>query len=251
MNGEDWAEWLVHYLATLLEMPTASILPAQWGGRRGILSRSVLHHGGERLDHGNSVLSARFADYDQSRTGENPGYTVAAVKEALEGVGPPVEVKWPSSFTAYDVWAGYLLLDAWVAGRDRHHENWAVILSGEDRRLAPSFDHGNALAFQERDARQAWILNDEERFSRWLNRGTSRHFRGKPHLVDLALQALSLASPVARSHWFEKLSTCSEDSVQALLYEVPDDIMSETSRIFAVRLLEETRRRLLNGHENP
>lgn len=241
----------MHYLATLLEMPTASILPAQWGGRRGILSRSVLHHGGERLDHGNSVLSARFADYDQSRTGENPGYTVAAVKEALEGVGPPVEVKWPSSFTAYDVWAGYLLLDAWVAGRDRHHENWAVILSGEDRRLAPSFDHGSALAFQERDARQAWILNDEERFSRWLNRGTSRHFRGKPHLVDLALQALSLASPVARSHWFEKLSTCSEDSVQSLLYEVPDHIMSETSRIFAVRLLEETRRRLLNGHENP
>ena len=132
---------------------------------------------------------------------ENAGYTASAVKDALVDVSPPIEGRWPEGFTAYDVWAGYLLLDAWVAGRDRHHENWAVIVRGDVRRLAPTFDHGNALGFQEPDERRLRMLHDGQYFERWLRRGTSPHFSGKTHLITLALQALDMASPHARSYW--------------------------------------------------
>ena len=182
VGGEDWAEWLAGRLAGLIGIPAAQTLPATFEGRRGILSRSVLHDDAEYLEHGNSVLSAKFPQYDQSIRGENTGYTVAAVREALVGVLPPTEEDWLEGFTAYAVWAGYLLLDAWIAGRDRHHENWAVILRGDTRRLAPTFDHGNALAFQERDERRRRMLHDDHHFERWLGRGDQPALRRKAAL---------------------------------------------------------------------
>lgn len=172
VSGEDWAEWAVHHLAGLISVPTAVIRPATLEGCRGIVSQSVLKDRLEYLDHGNSVLSARFPRYDQSVQGENPGYTPRAVRTALEGVGPPGDIESKAS-SAFDAWAGYLVLDAWVAGRDRHHENWAVTLRGDERRLAPSFDHGNALGFQERDERRQRMLDDRDHLNRWIERGTS------------------------------------------------------------------------------
>ncbi|WP_375386533.1 hypothetical protein [uncultured Microbacterium sp.] len=248
VSGEDWAEWTVHQLADQLGVPSATIRPALLEGRRAIVSRSVLRDSLEYLDHGNSVLSARFADYDQSVQGENQGYTVAAVQHALEEVGPPADIEWPGSFTAFDVWAGYLLMDAWVAGRDRHHENWAVILRGDERRLAPSFDHRNALGFQERDERRVRMLDDEPHLMRWVERGTSHHFAGKPKLTELAWSALGLASPTARRFWIERLDAISGDAVGSVVSQVPRAIMSEVTHTFVVRLLATNRRRLLDGY---
>lgn len=248
VSGEDWAEWTVHQLAEHLGVPSATIRPAILEGRRAIVSRSVLRDSLEYLDHGNSVLSARFADYDQSIQGENQGYTVAAVQHALEEVGPPADIDWPGDFTAFDVWAGYLLMDAWVAGRDRHHENWAVILRGGERRLAPSFDHGNALGFQERDERRVRMLSDEPHMMRWVERGTSHHFAGKPKLTELAWSALRLASPAACRFWLERLDAISEDAVRSVVSQVPRAIMSEVTHTFVVRLLATNRRRLLDGY---
>ena len=32
---------------------------------------------------------------------------------------------------AVDVFVGYLMFDAWIANTDRHHENWALVVSPE------------------------------------------------------------------------------------------------------------------------
>ncbi len=173
---------------------------------------------------------------------------MAAVQHALEEVGPPADIDWPGDFTAFDVWTGYLLMDAWVAGRDRHHENWAVILRGGERRLAPSFDHGNALGFQERDERRVRMLGDEPHMMRWVERGTSHHFAGKPKLTELAWSALRRASPAARRFWLDRLDSISEDEVRSVVSPVPRAIMSEVTHTFVVRLLATNRRRLLDGY---
>lgn len=248
VSGEDWAEWLVHQLAGLLGVPTATVRPANLEGRRGIVSRSVIQDRLEYLDHGNSVLSARFPEYDQSVHGENVGYTPAAVRDALVTVEPPSEMTWPSNFTAFDVWAGYLMMDAWVAGRDRHHENWAVVLRGQERRLAPSFDHGNALGFQERDERHARMIEDEPHLRRWVERGVSQHFAGRPSLTDLAWSALDLASAGTATYWLDRLEAVSEDDATAAVSGVSNAVMSEVTRTFVSRLLETNRRRLLDGY---
>ena len=139
-------------------------------------------------------------------------------------------------------------MDAWTAGRDRHHENWAVVLRGEERRLAPSFDHGNALGFQERDDRRQRMLEDQAHLNRWVERGQSRHFAGKPQLTDLAQAALDLASPSSRAYWLDRLDAVTDDDVQSIVSAVPDTIMSVVTRTFLVRLLAMNRRRLLDGY---
>lgn len=246
ISGEDWAEWGMQYIAALLSIPTARIRPVLFQGNRATASRSMLRDDTESLIHGNELLSARFDEYNQAIRGENPGYTLAAIQSALSGMPGPPELD--PGFTAFDAIAGYLTCDALVSGRDRHHENWGVIRHGDERWLAPSFDHGNALGFQERDDRRARMLADEDHLLRWLTRGTSQHFLGKPRLTDLATTALEMASPSARTYWWDQLRSFDLDAARAVFDPVPDDVMSEVTRRFVFSLLRTNRRRLLDGY---
>ncbi|MGN7949200.1 hypothetical protein ACTJKH_10680 [Microbacterium sp. 22215] len=247
VSGEDWAEWLVQHIAGSIGVPTALVRPAFFEGHRATASRSMLRDELDRLIHGNELLSARFPDYDQSIRGENPGYKLSAVRDAIDGIPGPPDLHLP--LTAFDTIAGYLMCDALVAGRDRHHENWGVIRRGDERWLAPSFDHGNALGFQERDTRRLNLLTDREFFERWVRRGTSQHFVGRPTLVDLAIAALGMSSPAARGFWMDRLSDFQPENVSDQLDNVPHDVMSEVSRRFVVSLLDTNRRRLLDGYQ--
>lgn len=247
-RGEDWAEWLVYRLAREIGIPTAEIRPAEHLGRRGILSLSLVS-ASERLVHGNELLAGSNPSYDQDVNRGNPRYTVPAVATALGGIPAPLESPDLTDFDGFDVWAGYLMLDAWVAGRDRHHENWAVIDDGSRRRLAPSFDHGNALGFQETDpARLSVLATDDEALRRWAEKGRSPHFAGKPTLVAVADQALRLAHVWSTEHWLGKLQSVTEESMKAIIDEVPVAVMSEQSATFCNRLLTLNRRRVLGGH---
>ena len=55
----------------------------------------------------------------------------------------------PTTFGAFDAFAGYLLFDALIAHGDRHDRNWAVIVpppgARETEALCPSFDHAASL----------------------------------------------------------------------------------------------------------
>ncbi|WP_182358837.1 hypothetical protein [Tomitella gaofuii] len=105
--GEDWAEWAVHRLATMLSIPTAATIPALHNGRRGVHSRSILSPG-ERLIHGNELLARIDSDYDTQVPRHNSRYTVEAVHDALAGIGAPRACPAPIR-TAFDAWAGYLM----------------------------------------------------------------------------------------------------------------------------------------------
>lgn len=247
ISGEDWAEWSVQHVAALLGVPTARVRPALFQGNRATASRSILRDDTESLIHGNELLSARFGDYNQAIRGENPGYTLAAVQAALAGLPGPAELD--PNLTAFDAFAGYLTCDALVSGRDRHHENWGLIRHGDSRQLAPSFDHGNALGFQERDDRRVRMLANEDHLLRWLARGTSQHFAGKPRLTDLAVEALGMASSAGRRFWWDRLRSFDLDAAREIFEAIPDDVMSEVSRRFVSSLISTNRRRLLDGYQ--
>lgn len=245
-RGEDWAEWIAWCLADMLGIPAAIVRPAGRDGERGILSLSMVASD-ERLVAGNELLAAVDDDYDLSVSRHNPRYSVDAVMRALDGMPPPVEGSIPSGFSAFDVWASYLMLDAWIAARDRHHENWGAVENrAGTRRLAPTFDHGNALGFQEPEERLLSMSSDPTRLERWAQKGVSPHFAGKPQLVDLAHQALQMASPPATDHWRHQLNAVNLDHVLALLSDVPRNILSEAGVTFCHRLLSLNRRRLLD-----
>ena len=159
----------------------------------------------------------------------------------------PLQGMTSSKLSGFDVWASYVVLDAWVAGRDRHHENWAAVRDDEARWLAPSFDHGNALGFQEPDANKADLAEHPDRLLTWAKRGRSHHFAGRPTLVAVAREALDLASPEAATLWQARLEGIQEPSVRQLLNRVPTDLLSVSSRRFCLNLLQLNRRRVLDG----
>src|SRR5699024_1914503 len=188
-------------------------------GRRGVLSLSVLAPG-DRLIHGNELLARTDPEYDALIERQNPRYTVEAVFQALSGIAAPT-VRRPPISTAFDAWAGYMMLDAWVAGRDRHHENWAVIEHAGALRLAPSFDHGNALGFQEPESKVQILAEDDAALKRWAMRGRSHHFSGKPSLVYLASTALDRAGHNVREHWLTALQNVTDRDLASVLAHVP------------------------------
>lgn len=243
--GEDWVEWVVHELATMLSAPSATAIPALHKGRRGVLSLSVLAPG-DRLIHGNELLSLADPEYDAQVARRNPRYTVEAVHTALSGVAAPSSCQ-PPIRSAFDAWAGYLMLDAWVAGRDRHHENWAAIEHSGELQLAPSFDHGNALGFQEPESSVRALAEGDEFLERWSRRGRSHHFGGKPGLVQLSSTALSLAGGEVREYWRGKLANVTDDDIESVLANIPTEYVSEVGRTFRVKLLHLNRERILHG----
>lgn len=244
-RGEDWAEWIVQHLAEDVGIPHAEILPVRHEHRRAIASRSVLREdSSQRLVLGNGLLSESSSGYEEEVGRRNPGYSVPAIRQALSGVDQPISFIGPSDLTGFDVFAGYLLLDAWVSGRDRHHENWAIIDDGGRRTLSPSYDHGNALGFQEQDPRRQRCLEDERMFDTWTGKGTSPHFVGTPTLVAVASEALKLATPAALRHWHAKFTSIDLRSVETVVDAVPRDVMSVVTAKFTKQLLHRNLRRL-------
>lgn len=243
VRGEDWAECVVHALAGLIGVPTACVRPAVCNGRRAVLSRAV-QTPDERLEHGNELLARHDASYQKAELRENAGYTVAAVQRALDGVDAPDAATTP--WGGFGVWAGYLVLDAWVAGRDRHHENWAVARGPDRVRLAPSFDHGNALGFAEPERRVSQY-DTPERLLRWCEDGVSPHFAGQPSLVEIASEALRIGEAGVAVYWMGRLQDVRSDDVRAILAAVPTRLVSEPRRRFIERILDTNRERILDA----
>jgi hypothetical protein len=76
-------------------------------------------------------------------------HTVGAVADVMCRLAAPSNF-WmsgvpPGVDTALGIFVGYVMLDAWIANQDRHHENWGA-LQDDQLRLAPTFDHGASLA---------------------------------------------------------------------------------------------------------
>ncbi|WP_428116119.1 hypothetical protein [Candidatus Poriferisodalis sp.] len=247
-KGDDWSERVANGAALRLGIPAARTELAfehLSETRFGVISGSVLapHDNGgranEELVPGNELLPQPVIG------GDRLAYTVDAVQQALDDVGPPSEAT--QGFTAWEVFVGYLLLDAVIGNTDRHEENWAVIASSTDRRLASTFDHASSLGFLLADERRRQHLaTTDQAFTpeSYADRAKSK-FAGKPHPVDVATEALARCGPAVSGYW---LNRCSEvDNLVEPIWLVPQHRMSETARQFAEKVLRRNCARLLEG----
>lgn len=149
------------------------------------------------------------------------------------------------------MFVGYLLLDAIVANRDRHEQNWAVLepnLGAERDRLSPSFDHASSLGFQLTDDKRSTTLAAASGLARFAERGTAWRFehRGRhaPTLVALAVQGLRLCSAEAADYWRSRLH---DIDLQPLIEPMTGGeiaTMSPVTATFVTELLQLNARRL-------
>lgn len=154
--------------------------------------------------------------------------------------------------SALDVLAGYVMLDAWIANVDRHHENWAALWDGEVRRLAPTFDHGAALArnLLDSERQERLVTRDRNRtVSAFAEKGRSAFYGSaedaRPLELREAFRAFAQRVPGAAERWLERLQEVNPDAIRGILERVPTNRMSEICRRFTLELLLANQRRLL------
>jgi hypothetical protein len=263
-TGEDWAEKVVCELARWLGIPHVEYeLAHQYEGETAIQPGVICRNFVPRplaLVMGNQLLLRRDSKYP-AETDRKFGireYTVDAVAEVVATLHPPAP-EWTHATpagvtTALGVFTGYLMLDAWVANQDRHHQNWGAILDAGILRLSPTYDHGASLARN---------ITDEDRKSRLDTRDKNRtveHFAGKARsgfyatpAEDKTMLALDVfrrfgeLDVAAARIWLGKLGEIRQDAVDAVLAEIPPQRMSPIAREFTLELLTINQRRLLEG----
>lgn len=207
---------------------------------------------------GNELLLARDPDYPHGKRFKVRQHTVEAVADILSALHPPAP-EWLASApsgvqSALDVFVGYVMLDGWIANIDRHHENWAAVWHPEASmmRLAPTFDHGAALARNLLDSDRAERLTTKDRnrtVAAFAARGRSEFFASaddaKPLELREAFRAFAAAAPRAAAAWLERLRSLDRAAVWDIVESVPRARMSETCQRFTVELLMVNQARLL------
>lgn len=219
----DVAEVVAHRLAAAMGLPAARCEYAVLDGERGAISRNMAPHTHEMAS------GAAWG----APAGE--GYTVEHILEVLENLtgAPPHH----AGMTAAEVFAGYLVLDAWIGNTDRHEENWAVIEAPEvPAYLAPTFDHGSALGSGLVDAKRAACDR-----TAWCKRGRSRPFNNRP-LVDVAADAVERTGA---SWWIDRVAAVPDSTWSGILDE--HGALSVVARSFVSEVLTINQERVSNA----
>lgn len=252
VHGEDWAEKVASHLGNRAGIPCARVEMAVRGDSAGCISANLCPSPLYQMQPGRVHLEKCGAEgYVHRSTGkDHPGHSLPNIHAALAGVLPPPGCDLPFAASAFDVFAGYVQFDAWIANQDRHDQNWSVLIASTvtdvPTRLSGSYDHASSLAFNELDSTREKLLRGERGgVEKWCGRGKANRFEGRPRLVEAAVAAFQLASPDGRAYWTSQLQQVSVDDVVRVLARIQK--MSDTTRTFTRRVLEVNRRRVLDA----
>lgn len=255
-TGENWAEKIAAELAELLGLPHAHYDLAVWREQKGVLSPGIVPEGGH-LILGNELLADIHADYPESKGRRVPEHTLGRIHALLiePTIGFPPSWHPPSNTisTAYDLFLGYLLLDAWIANQDRHHENWGLVERKNDTYLAPSFDHAASMGQNETDdTRRVRLTTKDQRrhISAYVKKARSAIHEGetskKPMLTFDLFQKAAARSPQTAQIWLDQLQKISENDCWNLFEKLPLGEITPPAKQFALTLLALNRKRLLD-----
>ncbi len=260
-TGEDWAEVVACNLCALLGLPHVTYeLAAQYNGEQYLGPGVVCENMAPApltLVLGNELLLAVDPKYPTQQQFKVRQHCIDAVSEVVSLLDPPDEV-WsvdvPNGIrSALDVFVGYVMLDAWIANQDRHHENWGAIWDGKKLRLAPTFDHGAALARNLRDSERQERLTTRDRnrtLAAFADRGKSPFYGSAadqhPLTLRQAFRSFGERVPIAVAAWLARLREVNREAVWSIIQNVPSHRMSETCMRFTMELLSMNQQRLLD-----
>jgi HipA-like C-terminal domain len=256
-SGEHWAEVIASVLARGLGLPCAEYQLAVWRGERGVVTPRFLDDGYD-LVHGNELLAERDPTYQRegARFVRPKQHTIDAVAAVVGAHDVQTPFGWenPVGMSAIDVFAGYLLLDAWTGNTDRHHVNWALVYRIADgrRALSPTFDHASSLGSHESDATRVARLKSADpgyRIDAYVARSKVRSpfFASASDGAGLSpIDAFRQWSERANAGaWVERLRRVTTEDVRKAVLDAPDSMMSGPSRDFAGAILTVNRERIL------
>lgn len=255
-TGENWAEKVCCELCRGLSIPHAEYNLATWKGREGVISPSFVPSDG-RLIHGNELLAKLHTDYEETVTYNSGQHTIQRIRPVLRTpeIRPPIGWEMPAVFeNALDIFIGYIMLDALVSNQDRHHENWGLIISHKyGLTLAPSFDHASSLGRNETDRKRIERLESKDKgrsVAHYCSRARSGLYLAtsdnKPLGTVDAFYEMAKMRPASGQYWLSRLETMDQAAFELIIDEVPEEVISTPAKLFALKILEVNRTRLLS-----
>lgn len=269
--GEHWSEKVSAEIAGVLGIPHAEIELAVCEGMNGTISRNFLHPTEpSSLIHGNELLFDHDPKYpNNARNFRLAQHTLDRIVLGLQNSGAvlPHGFVGPENVqTACHLFVGYLLLDAFIVNTDRHHANWAVIdFPQQDGKklveIAPTFDHASSLGRELSDThRSAKLVAEKDRHKKQhkprhqsqtivgylrSEKGLGRIYASEQDTKPLhPMQVIEKARetfPEAADAWIDRLAEIDMARFEAIVADVPTDIMSQPARDFSLCLIELSR----------
>ncbi|MBK4348963.1 HipA domain-containing protein [Lacisediminihabitans changchengi] len=246
----DWAEAVAAAIAEDLSVPAAEARLAVRDGIEGVITRNV-RPAEYDMDTGRLAMLDRIdVDLRDSLRDRSAsiGHSLDNIRRTLDGyVAPPQATSW-AACTAFDVFVGYLMLDALIGNGDRHEQNWSVLRArssqGPADALAPAYDMEASLGFQLTDVARSARLRDPVALESFASKGLARRFDGdlKTPLVDLAARAEQDCTNAGRARLAGLLESVAQADFEALLGRHGG--VSEVTRSFAGAVLEINGRRI-------
>lgn len=255
-TGEHWSEKVACEIARLLHLPHAHIELATFEGKWGSISRDFTLEGRHALVHGNELLTELDASYATGDTYRVSGHTVEAIFGVLsqDFIQAPTSGELAAWITPFDLFTGYLLLDALIGNTDRHHENWGILLTNSQPRraeLAPTFDHASSLGREFTDeSRQKRYEPRTSRFrvEDYVRKARSALFASaeakRPMSPLEAFRRAAKLAPPASQYWLDKLRGCAHE-LAAMAEMIPNEAANQPARAFCAQVLGFASQRLL------
>ena len=222
-TGGHWAEYIASKVGGQLGFPTAEIELSNYRGTIGTISKNFRSQT-EELYEGGDLFVARFEKFDRRSL---TYYELPHILEILS------EYSLENTFVALPVY------DALIANNDRHCDNWGVLSGPKGIRLAPIYDNGSSLGFNEVTEKKQKMLTDDHMLTGFCNRGKSSiglPNRKKPKHFEL-LTYLRIHSAKALELELARLEQLDKGMLLAIVDSIPDDIMSDLDKEWVVRLL--------------
>jgi hypothetical protein len=252
-TGENWSEKASCELAKLMGIPCAHYDLAHWKDLDGVVTSSFRPEQG-RLVLGNEVLAHIVPGYNPGETYTATEYKLSTVCDILgryHKVGPPIGADAiVAAFSPLSVFIGYLVFDCWIGNPDRHHENWGFVVTREAKvHLSPTFDHASGLGARLLDEqRRSRLVTKDRGFSveSWVTKARTpfRDASGAKLFTLDVVQELLQRDPGTVNFWLGRLANVELEDIETIFNAFPEGHVSPAAIAFALRILEENRRRM-------
>ncbi len=270
-TGEHWSEKAAESICYALGLPHAIYHLAKSIDRPGVITKNLIPSGNSMI-MGNQLLhSMNPTVYPEPNVASETfmhvtEHTISSIFEAFNeyGVLPPNEFKNNEAHTPYnmvspegldasDVFCGYLLLDALISNQDRHHENWAIIETLDDKRfLCPTFDHAASLGRELTDNERKERLNTNDSYRKvdhFVTRAKSEIYASSGNkerlsTIDAFFESVKKRQN-AKSYWLSRLRELSDEKVISIFRMMPNYAITQVARDFGVAMILANKKRLL------
>lgn len=222
-TGEAWAEKVSSEIGKLLGLTMMDVHLAVRENIHGIIAKKFTT-GTEEFYEGGDLLTPIVKDFDRYKL---DNYSFDHISKAL------LEFQLDNDFVVIPIF------DALIGNQDRHCDNWGIIATRTDYRLAPIYDNGASLGFQLKEDRIKLMFQDPNMFQAFSNRSHSLigiDGKRKPKYLDL-LSVIRSRYPQEVKVAVDRLSILNRNNIEKILNTVPTSIMSEVYKEWVVKLL--------------